>query len=238
MGDSRVTTGIRDFDAILGGGIYEGSNVLIKGPAGTGKTTFALQFLVDGARLGQKGAYLTFEESDRQLVFFGGKFFPDLESLVQDGNIRIMDFSPNNTKGRRDDRANSIAYIEEKIKQFKSEGIRRIVLDGLQTFASEFFDLSEFTRQKDTEEMRRTLSRILVLLKQNDLTTYILSEDFEEIPDPYGFINFSVDGIINLSVNESIDMRIIRIAKMRGIKHTLKPMALRMEEKEGVTLVK
>ncbi|MFH0861425.1 MAG: ATPase domain-containing protein [Candidatus Altiarchaeota archaeon] len=238
MADPKVSTGIRDFDAMLGGGLYEGTNVLVKGKAGTGKTTVALQFLVEGARMGEKGAFLTFEESSGQLVFFGKIFFPDLDSFVNGGTIQVIDFSPHNTRGKSEERANSTSYIEKMIPEFKSQGIKRLVLDGLQTFSSEFFDLSELSDKKDTDALRRALSNILVILKKNGFTTYFLSEDSDEVPDPYGFVNFSVDGIISLSVNESLDLRIIRIAKMRGTRHTLKPMAIRISENDGVSLVK
>ncbi len=43
---TRATTGVAEFDALLGGGIEQGSSTLILGPAGAGKSTFAIQFIV------------------------------------------------------------------------------------------------------------------------------------------------------------------------------------------------
>jgi KaiC/GvpD/RAD55 family RecA-like ATPase len=241
MAEEKFSTGIRELDDILGGGIYRGVNILIRGGAGTGKTTFALQYLVQGARQGQKGMYITFEEAGNQIVEFGSRFFPDLKSHVDGGRIQILDFSPHKAvkdgKAQRpatDEMMNSVAYIQDRIADIRQSGTMRVVIDGLQTFATTFFDLSDLSNKHDAEELRRTLSRILVLMKNENVSTYVLSEDTEDSPNSYGFVNFSVDGIIMLKVNESLDIRTIRITKMRGIKHTLKSMAMKFVDSEGI----
>lgn len=61
-------TGISGLDDILGGGLARHHLYLIEGDPGTGKTTIALQFLLEGARRGQKGLYVTLSESKIELV--------------------------------------------------------------------------------------------------------------------------------------------------------------------------
>ena len=61
-------TGISGLDDILGGGLARHHLYLIEGDPGTGKTTIALQFLLEGARHGQKGLYVTLSESKIELV--------------------------------------------------------------------------------------------------------------------------------------------------------------------------
>ena len=56
-------TGVAGLDDILGGGLARNHLYLIEGNPGTGKTTIALQFLLEGARRGQKGLYVTLSES-------------------------------------------------------------------------------------------------------------------------------------------------------------------------------
>jgi circadian clock protein KaiC len=58
-----LATGIAGLDNVLGGGFFRNHLYLIEGDPGTGKTTIALQFLMEGTRLGQKGLYVTLSES-------------------------------------------------------------------------------------------------------------------------------------------------------------------------------
>lgn len=63
----RRSFGVKGLDEMLGGGLQEGTVTLISGGTGTGKTTFALKFLLEGAGKGEKGLYLSFEEPLEQL---------------------------------------------------------------------------------------------------------------------------------------------------------------------------
>src|SRR5580704_1443306 len=62
------TMGIAGLDEILGGGLARNHLYLIEGDPGTGKTTIAMQFLMEGARLGQTGLYVTLSESKTELL--------------------------------------------------------------------------------------------------------------------------------------------------------------------------
>ena len=62
------TTGVAGLDDILGGGLARNHLYLIEGDPGTGKTTIAMQFLMEGVRLGQKGLYVTLSESKTELL--------------------------------------------------------------------------------------------------------------------------------------------------------------------------
>ena len=63
----RVSTGNVGLDDILGGGFDADRLYLVEGRPGTGKTTLALQYLLDGVRRGEKGLYITLSESEREL---------------------------------------------------------------------------------------------------------------------------------------------------------------------------
>src|SRR5688572_13601436 len=62
-----VATGVRGLDTILGGGLPRGRMYLIQGDPGVGKTTLALQFLLEGRHAGERGLYVTLGETRAEL---------------------------------------------------------------------------------------------------------------------------------------------------------------------------
>src|SRR6185295_10473536 len=63
----RVPTGVPGLDDILGGGWPADRFYLVEGDPGSGKTTLAMQFLLEGDRRGEKGLYFTLSESTDEL---------------------------------------------------------------------------------------------------------------------------------------------------------------------------
>ncbi len=64
----RASTGVAGLDEILGGGLTRKRVYLLEGTPGTGKTTFALRFLIEGARRGERGLYITLSETTEELA--------------------------------------------------------------------------------------------------------------------------------------------------------------------------
>ena len=64
---SKAATGIDGLDDVLAGGFRRGRVFLLEGDPGTGKTTIASQFLIEGAKEGQKGLYITLSETEDEL---------------------------------------------------------------------------------------------------------------------------------------------------------------------------
>lgn len=86
---NQVTSDVAELDALLGGGVEQGSSTLVLGPAGTGKSLFALQFIAAAVRRGEKAALFVFDEElgllfDRTL----GLGF-DLEAMRDTGSLHI-----------------------------------------------------------------------------------------------------------------------------------------------------
>jgi len=63
----RAGTGIEGLDDVLGGGLLRDRLYLVEGAPGTGKTTLALRFLMEGIRRGEKGLYITLAETEEEL---------------------------------------------------------------------------------------------------------------------------------------------------------------------------
>ncbi|MBP0447933.1 AAA family ATPase, partial [Roseomonas sp. SSH11] len=63
----KARTGVAGLDDVLVGGLATGHVFLLEGSPGTGKTTIALSFLLEGASLGEQGLYITLSETEREL---------------------------------------------------------------------------------------------------------------------------------------------------------------------------
>lgn len=76
-----AATGISGLDAVLNGGLARGRSFLIEGSPGTGKTTVALQFLIDGAARGERVLYITLSETMEELRVGAASHGWDLEGI-------------------------------------------------------------------------------------------------------------------------------------------------------------
>ena len=90
----RVSSGIARLDELASGGFYKGSSVLIGGSAGTGKTTFAAQFVDATCRRGDQAVFVSHEESPRQLVRNMRSVGIDLQRWVDAGRLRLHSTRP------------------------------------------------------------------------------------------------------------------------------------------------
>jgi len=82
-------SGVAELDTLLGGGVSRGSSTLLIGPAGTGKSLFALQFVIAAAERGERAAIFVFDE-ELGLLFDRTKAMGmDLERLRDEGVIHI-----------------------------------------------------------------------------------------------------------------------------------------------------
>src|SRR5215471_13582089 len=85
----KSATGILGFDEITGGGLPQGRPTLVCGGPGCGKTLFSLQFLINGATLGEPGVFVAFEETDDDLIKNVRSLGYDLPALVKRKKIAL-----------------------------------------------------------------------------------------------------------------------------------------------------
>jgi circadian clock protein KaiC len=86
---TTLSSGLPEFDDLLGGGIERGSSTLLIGPAGTGKSLFALQFVNAAIQRGEKAAIFIFDEELGLLYARTKTMGIDLETLHAQGHIHI-----------------------------------------------------------------------------------------------------------------------------------------------------
>jgi KaiC/GvpD/RAD55 family RecA-like ATPase len=79
--EARISTGTEALDVMLHGGFMSKRPYLIVGPAGTGKTTLALQFLCDGVRRGERCLIVTLEEPPNEMRMNHRSLLPDLDQV-------------------------------------------------------------------------------------------------------------------------------------------------------------
>jgi KaiC/GvpD/RAD55 family RecA-like ATPase len=92
---SKVRSGIDGFDELVLGGMPRGQTVLVTGGTGTGKSTFAMQFIYKGAKVyDEPGIYVTMEESVPSILKNASTYGWDIESLQKKEKIAMVDVSP------------------------------------------------------------------------------------------------------------------------------------------------
>ena len=87
--ENKALTGVTGLDDVLAGGLSREHVFLLEGNPGTGKTTIALQFLLEGAKLGERCLYITLSETDSEL-----RDSANSHGMVIDDNIEIFELVP------------------------------------------------------------------------------------------------------------------------------------------------
>ena len=127
MGEiARVKTGIPGFDELIQGGIPKGFNVLLVGQPGTGKTIFGMQYLVNGAKAGENGIYVSLDSPNDRVRDQARQFGWDIDGLEKEGKITLLKVPLDKPK------INLFDILEEEIKETKAV---RLVFDSLADFA-------------------------------------------------------------------------------------------------------
>ena len=204
----RVKTGIEKFDEMLRGGFMEGDAVLVAGSAGSGKTTLALQYIVNGiVKFGQPGIYVTFEQMPDQIYRDARNFGWDLRRMEEEDKFRLVCTSPNlllESQGEN--------LLDEVMKEIHP---RRIVIDSLT-------HLEMFVGKGD---LRRESYRIVSYLKTKGMSSLLIWEAGQITGNSFSVteagLSFLVDCIIALKhvEIESTVRKALVILKMRGSDH-------------------
>src|SRR3989338_9362495 len=99
MSVERVPTGIQGFDEAIQGGFKRHSINIIAGGAGTSKTTFAVEFLVNGiTHQNENGIYVTFEETGQEIREDMLEFGWDLAKFEKQGKLKVVMYAPEQVK--------------------------------------------------------------------------------------------------------------------------------------------
>lgn len=122
-GTERITFGMPELDAMLGGGLTQGTNTIIAGAEGVGKTLLGLQYVMQAAGNGEQAVFITFHETPQQLALKGRLFGMDVQTALDAGHLIVLYHSP------ADLNADMVA---QALRDAVSRGkVQRLVIDGL-----------------------------------------------------------------------------------------------------------
>jgi circadian clock protein KaiC len=125
-GGVRLSTGIAGLDEMLGGGIQRGDSVVLAGPTGSGKTSFAAQFVAAGLRAGETGVIAVFEEHPEQYLTRASTLGLDLREAVRENKLRVIYLRPLDLSVDE-----TLQEIREAVEQV---GATRVVIDSISGF--------------------------------------------------------------------------------------------------------
>ncbi len=183
----RIKTGISEFDRVLGGGLIQGSVILIAGDPGIGKSTLALQSV---ANLNCKVIYVTGEESIEQLKFRASRL------KIKNDNLFILP----------ETNLNLILEILEKERPCV------VVIDSIQTIFREELDSSPGT----ITQIRECTTSLMEFSKKNNIAIIIIGHITKDglIAGPKA-LEHIVDTVIQFSGEKNYSFRILRAIKNR-----------------------
>jgi circadian clock protein KaiC len=209
----KAPSGITGFDEITGGGLPRGRTTLVLGGPGSGKTVFALQYLVNGARIyGEPGIFVAFEETSKRIMANAESFDWKLGQL-QRKRLLFVDAQPkfDLVQAGDFDLCGMLAGLGLQAMQTKA---RRIVFDALDIVLSLL---------PDPAARRREIYRLHKWLVDRGLTCIFTLKGTADEPNsitdhPYGFMQFMVDCsvILNHSLVGGVSQRNMRVQKYRG----------------------
>ncbi len=239
----RIKTGIEGFDPLIEGGLLQGRQYLLSGSPGSGKTTFGVQFLAQGALEGEPGAYIALSESIGTIVEDMSRYNLEINDLIAKKKLFFIDLGPSIIYGEYDEISNLITpdyhqqssespanqpptpftVFKEVEKQVKQFNIKRLVIDSLSSI--------RFTSQNPASE-ERSIGRFIRNLKNLGCTSVLISELTE--PDAYTIEQFASHGVIflhNFMDKQGNMVRAVQIIKMRGTKHDCEMRTVEFSDK-------
>src|SRR2546428_2612306 len=205
-----VLAGIDGLDELLGGGVPRGHTVTVLGSFGTGKTTFGIQFLVQGLINREKGIFISLEEDPDSIVASAAGFGWDLATPLKEKRLAIVKLEP------ADARTTVMKVRSELPKFIKDFGADRVVVDSVSLLNMMF---------PDDVERRARLFSLSQQIKTTGATAIFTAETKDDNPRASrdGLVEYISDGVISLQSREkeSGDVQLaMQVMKMRRLKHS------------------
>ncbi len=209
----KSPTGIAGMDEITGGGLPKGRPTLVCGGAGSCKTLFAMEFLVNGAiQYDEPGVFVAFEENAEELAQNVAPLGFDLKHLIKQKKL-ILDY----VQIERSEIEETGEYDLEGLfirlgHAIDTIGAKRVALDTIEVL---------FAALPNHTIIRAELQRLFRWLKNKGVTAIVTAERGNGTMTRFGLEEYVADCVILLDhrVTEQISTRRLRIVKYRGSLH-------------------
>lgn len=205
----RLSGGIDGLDALLGGGIPVGDSLVLTGPTGSGKTTFAMHFVLAGLRAGESAVVAIFEERAEVYLARAQRLGAEFADAVASGRLRLIYLRPLDLS------------VDETLQEIRdavaATGATRVVIDSINGFE---MALAPTFR----EDFRESLYRLIGTLTGLGVTIYSTVET--EVLNGSALTGYHVSFLTDIVMSqryvelEGAMQKALLIVKMRGSDHS------------------
>jgi circadian clock protein KaiC len=208
--DRRLKSGVEGFDTMLGGGYPEGDVIMLTGPAGTGKTTFATQFVKQGLADGENCVVAVFEEYPEAYLARAKSAPVDFGEMIAADRLAVIYLRPLDLSVDE--------MLAEILSAVRRTGARRVVIDSLSGFE---IALAPTFRL----DFRESLYRLVGALTGAGVTILMTAEVVEPFPGgefTSERVSFVTDDIIvqrYVEISGALQ-KVVAVIKMRGSDHS------------------
>jgi circadian clock protein KaiC len=207
----RSVVGVEALDALIGGGIFDGSTTMVVGVSGVGKTVLGTQLLLEGAKKQEKrGLLISLDEHPAQIIRNANTIGLDLQEQIDAGTIHILFESPQEL-----DVDTHFARIVRTIEKYD---IQRLVIDGMTSYSTALGEKGVY---------RDFFHALVAYSKRRLMTTFFNYENPEFLGISSYMPDFPVSSIVdNLILLSLVELenslrRCLTVVKSRGCKHSL-----------------
>lgn len=217
-----VSSGLSELDELLGGGLDRGTTTLMLGPAGTGKSTLAIQYAVQMASQRERSILFTFDETREVMLTRAKALGLDLGQHIESGQITVQQINPAEL---------SPGEFAHRVRSVVEEGARMVVIDSLNGYLNampgekflnnQLHELTSYLNQQG-------VMTILILAQHGMLATLEAPVD----------LSYLADMVVTLRFFETAGevKQAIAVMKKRSGWHEKTIREFRLQPKKGIEL--
>jgi circadian clock protein KaiC len=217
-----VGSGLAELDGLLGGGLDRGTTTLVLGPAGTGKSTLALQYAVEMAKHGEHGMVFTFDESREIMLARAKGLGMDLRTHVEAGTILAQQVDPAEL---------SPGEFAVRVRKGVENGAKLVVIDSLNGY------LNAMPGEK---YLNNQLHELTTCLNQQGVITILILAQYGLVGAAESPVDLSylADAVLSLRYFESAGevKQALAVVKKRSGSHEKTIREFKLESGKGIRI--